>query len=158
MSHKSRTPCMRTACLLLLQQETSVCCQLVWPVLACRLIHPCKQSQSRQQKAASAIHLSKAFFRVAPVAEVQAGGTRHGGSTSRRSRIKKPQRCRTGDKTVFTYTTCSVEDCAGRGHQIRLRCPRCQQRSEHHVTQHFHHRSHTHSATKCRNKRSQRIT
>lgn len=42
----------------------------------------------RQQKAASAIHLSKAFFRVSPVAEVQAGGTRHSESTSRRSQTK----------------------------------------------------------------------
>lgn len=43
----------------------------------------------RQQKAASEIHLSKAFFRVTAVAEVQAGGTRHGGSTSRRSHTKE---------------------------------------------------------------------
>lgn len=43
----------------------------------------------RQQKAASAIHLSKAFFRVIPVAEVQAGGTRHSERTSWRSHTKK---------------------------------------------------------------------
>lgn len=42
----------------------------------------------RQQKPASAIYLSKAFFRVIPVAEVQAGGTRHGKNTSRRSQTK----------------------------------------------------------------------
>lgn len=43
----------------------------------------------QQQKAASAIYLSKAFFEVTPVAEVQAGGTRHSESTSRRSQTKK---------------------------------------------------------------------
>lgn len=58
----------------------------------------------RQQKAASAIHLSKAFFRVIPVAEVQAGGTRHSKSTSRRVPDKKPQRCSTGDKKCHGCT------------------------------------------------------
>lgn len=52
-------------------------------------VHTSMQTASvQQQKATSAIYLSKAFFRVIPVAEVQAGGTRHSESTSRRSRTK----------------------------------------------------------------------
>lgn len=52
-------------------------------------VHTSMQTASvQQQKAASAIYLTKAFFMVAPVAEAQARGTRHSGSTSRRSQTK----------------------------------------------------------------------
>lgn len=52
-------------------------------------VHTSMQTASVwKQKAASVIHLSKAFFRVIPVAEVRAGGTRHSENTSRRSQTK----------------------------------------------------------------------
>lgn len=42
----------------------------------------------QQQKAASEIYMSKAFFRVIPVLQAQAWGSRHSKSTSRRSQTK----------------------------------------------------------------------
>lgn len=93
MSHKSRPQCVRTTCLLLLQ------CLLPASVASVGLsAHTSRQTAPvRQQKAASAIHLSKTFFRVIPVAEVQAGGTRHSEHTSWRSHTKKTHRD-AGDK------------------------------------------------------------
>lgn len=62
-------------------------------------VHTSMQAAAvRQQKAASVMISSKTFFRVIPVAEVQAGGGPGTATALHGGLAQKPQRCRTGDK------------------------------------------------------------
>lgn len=103
---QSITPSMRQDSLFVV---ACVCCQ--WRLVSA-YIH-------LRQKAASAIHLSEAFFRVTAVAGAPAGGTRHGERFTEvprrgKNRSDAPQVIRRTRLQMFIYGTCRVEDGAER--------------------------------------------